>query len=69
METLLFAKLLLSSCSCLFAYLMVVAQQQVYMPQYTSLSFAWRQFGKPYLQPANDVKKSILDSVLYNAEF
>jgi hypothetical protein len=33
-ETCLFAKLLLSNSCCMFAYLMVIAQQRVYMPQY-----------------------------------
>jgi hypothetical protein len=34
MQTCLFAKPLLSNGCCIFAYLMFVAQQQVYMPQY-----------------------------------
>jgi hypothetical protein len=33
-QTCLFAKPLFSNCSCIFAYLIVIAQQQVYMPQY-----------------------------------
>jgi hypothetical protein len=36
-ESRLFAKLLLSNRCCIFAYLAVVAQQRVYMPQYIAI--------------------------------
>jgi hypothetical protein len=46
-ETRLFAKPLLNNGCCIFAYLAVVAQQRVYMPQYLILYFLLGQHCEP----------------------